>query len=92
MSSPDEMMRRMNMQGLMGAQQGNPPELPADITRSQFVVLRCNRQGYKNSKDVGRSLSMDAGEVEKESQSLRANGYLSKDNRLTSKAMELLGS
>jgi len=92
MSSPDEMMRRMNVQGFMGAQQGSPAELPADVTRAQFVILRGYRQGYKNSKDVGRSLSMDPTEVEKESQSLRANGYLSKDNKLTSKAMELLGS
>ncbi|MDA4112872.1 MAG: hypothetical protein OK474_02385 [Thaumarchaeota archaeon] len=90
--SPDEMMRRMDVQGMMGARYGTPASLPADITKSQLVVLRCYRQGYGSSKDVGRALSMDAGDVEKETQSLRANGYLSKDNKITSKAMELLGT
>ena len=70
----------------------SPTVLPADITRSQFVVLRSYRQGYKKPKDIGRSLSMDKNEVEKESDALRTNGYLTGDNKLTSKAMELLGN
>jgi hypothetical protein len=49
MSSPDEMMRRMNipaMFGGMGGPGGMPPAapLPIDITRSQFVVLQHFRQ------------------------------------------------
>jgi hypothetical protein len=95
MRSPDEIMRRMNLPGMfggMGAQAAVPQTLPADITRSQFVVLQYFRQGYKNPKEIGRVLSMDKNEVEKESSALKSNGYLSKEGRLTSKAMELLGS
>jgi hypothetical protein len=93
MPSPNEMMRRMNIPGMMGPQFGGvPPSLPADITKSQFVVLRCYRQGHKNSKEIGESLSMDSDDVEKETQSLKASGYLSKDNKITTKAMELLGA
>jgi hypothetical protein len=35
---------------------------------------------------------MDKSEVEKETAALKLNGYLSKDSRLTSKAMEVLGN
>ena len=92
--SPDEIMRRMNfpaamMGGVQPASQGN---LPSDISRSQFIVLRLYRQGYKSTKDISKSLSMDKNEVEKEVRVLRANGYLTKDNKLTSKAMDLLGN
>jgi hypothetical protein len=98
MSSPNEMMRRMNFPGTMGGtsgmfgQTGIPAALPADITKSQFVVLKCYRQRLKNSKEIGKALSMDKNEVEKETATLKLKGYLSKDSRLTSKAMEVLGN
>jgi hypothetical protein len=97
-SSPDEMMRKMNFPGMMGGtsamfgQAATPVALPADITKSQFVVLKCYRQGLKNSKEIGKTLSMDKNEVEKETATLKLNGYLSKDSRLTSKAIEVLGN
>jgi len=95
MSSPEEMMRRMSIpamfggMGVQGAAAAAP--LPADITRSQFVILQHFRQGYKNPKEIGKALSMDKSEVGKDSSVLKSNGYLSKDGKLTSKAMELLG-
>ena len=92
MPSPEDMMKRFNVPGMMGAQQSAPVSLPQDLTRSQFVVLRCFRQGYKNSKEIGKYLSMDKNDVEKETSVLRTNGYLSKDNKLTSKALETLGN
>ncbi|MDA4116774.1 MAG: hypothetical protein OK455_00320 [Thaumarchaeota archaeon] len=92
MSSPEQIMRRMNFPNMMSMQGGMPASLPPDITKSQLVVLRCYRQGYKKPKDIGKSLSMDSKEVEKEAQTLVANGYLTKDSKLTSKAMELLGN
>lgn len=98
MPSPDEMMRRMNIPGMMGGpggmfgQASAPAALPTDMTRPQFVVLKSYRQGYKNAKEIGKALSMDKNEVEKETSALRSNGYLSKKNRLTSKAIEVLGS
>jgi hypothetical protein len=97
-SSPNEMMRKMNFPGMMGGmsgtfgQAGVPAALPTDITKSQFVVLKCYRQGLKNSKEIEKTLSMDKNEVEKETATLKSNGYLSKDSRLTSKAIEVLGS
>jgi hypothetical protein len=95
MPSPDEMMRRMNMPGMMGGAGGQPSiptTLPADISRSQLIVLRSYRQGYKNSTEIGKALSMDKNEVDKETSALKSNGYLSKESRLTSKAIEILGS
>ena len=96
--SSSEMMRKMNFPGMMSAMSGQfgqaavPAALPSDMTRSQFVVLKCYRQGLKNSKEIGKALSMDKSEVEKETAALKLNGYLSKDSRLTSKAIEVLGN
>lgn len=85
-----EMMRRMNILMMMGAQPSAPATLPSDLRRSQFVILKCLRQGYKNMEI--KYLSIDENEVEKDAASLSWSGYLTKDNRLTSKGMEILGS
>jgi hypothetical protein len=101
MSSPDEMMKKMNMDGIMnrmsmmgGAMNpmGVPATLPADMTRSQFVVLRGYRQGMKNSGQIADTLSMSKPDVDTETSALMANGYLTKDLRLSSKAMDVLGN
>jgi hypothetical protein len=101
MPSPEEMMSRMNFPGMMnmmggmggmGAQASVPATLPADITRSQFIVLRCYRQGMKNTGDISRALSMDSDAIEDETSSLTSSGYLTKDRKLTSKALEVLGA
>lgn len=76
----------------MGSQSGFPEALPADLTKSQYVILRSYRQGYKNSKEISKSLSMDKKEVETQTSSLVRNGYLTKDNKLTAKGLDLLGS
>jgi hypothetical protein len=99
MPSREEMMRRMNFSGMTG--DGRMPSqssfnaqtsLPPDITRPQFVVLKSYRQGYKNSKEIGKTLAMDKNEVDKETSALKANGYLSPEGRLMSKAIDLLGN
>jgi hypothetical protein len=101
MPSPDEMMSKMNFPGMMGmmggmggmgAQASIPATLPSDISRSQFIVLRCYRQGMKNSNDIGRMLSMDKDAIETETSSLTSSGYLTKDRKLTTKALEVLGA
>jgi hypothetical protein len=98
MPSRDEMMRRMNFSGMPGggmpgqSSYNLPTSLPQDITRPQFVVLKCYRQGYKNSKEIGKTLAMDKNEVDKETSALKANGYLSPEGRLMSKAIDLLGN
>lgn len=101
MPSPDEMMSKMNFPGMMsmmggmggmGAQAGIPATLPADISRAQFIVLRCYRQGLKNSSDIGRALSMDKDAIEAETSTLTSSGYLTKDRKLTTKALEVLGA
>ena len=97
---PGEMMSRMNIPGMMSmmggmgpmAQAGVPATLPADITRSQFIVLRCYRQGMKNSDQIGKALSLDGGAIETETASLTTSGYLTKDRKLTTKALEVLGA
>jgi hypothetical protein len=94
MPSPDDMMKRMNfpnfMGGMAGGQAGVPQTLPADITKPQYLVLQSYRRGFKNPKEVSKSLSMDKGEVEKITSVLVVNGYLTKGRKLTSKAMEIL--
>lgn len=94
MPSGEEMMRRMNipnfMGGVPGAQAGVPETLPQDLTKSQFVVLRSYRQGYKSPKEVSKALSMDKKEVESQTSALVSNGYLTKDNKITGKALEIL--
>ncbi len=93
MPSSSEMMRMMNMpsmMGGMGAVGGISESLPADITKSQFVVLRSYRQGLKNPKEVSKALAMDKKEVDAQTLALVSNGYMTKDNKLTSKALEIL--
>ena len=93
-------MGRLNIPGMMGmmgrmgpiAQAGIPATLPVDITRPQFIVLRCYRQGMKNSGDIGKFLSMDSAAIETETSSLTSNGYLTKDRKLTTKALDVLGA
>ncbi|MCL4436429.1 MAG: hypothetical protein M1503_03355 [Thaumarchaeota archaeon] len=96
MSQPDpaEMMRSMQNQMPWMSAQGTstPKNLPADMTKSQFTVLQKYSEGQKNPKNVAKILSMDKHEVEKETETLRANGYLTKDNKLTSKGMEVVKS
>jgi len=93
MPSSSDLMRMMNvptmMQG-MGVSSGVPETLPADITKSQFVILRSYRQGYKSPKDVSKALSMDRKEVDSQTSALVSSGYITKENKLTSKALELL--
>ena len=91
-ASPEKMMSRMNLGAMAGAYSAVPTPLPPDMTRSQFVVLRSYGRGFKNSKEIGKALSMDKDEVSKETEALGANGYLTRKNALTSKAMEILGS
>jgi len=99
--SANEMMKQMNIEGMMtrmssiGAMGGGmvvPSSLPADITTSQFVILRGYRRGMKSSSDIADALSMQKSEVDTETAALVNNGYLSSDLKLSIKAMNLLGS
>ncbi len=95
-------MKGMNPEEIMKSMQSSMPwmtgraaasissALPADLTRSQFLVLKTCRQGHSKSKDLAKALSMDKKEVEKEIFSLQTNGYLTKSNKLTSKAIGVL--
>lgn len=77
------------MMGTQAAAGSAMRQLPNDITKSQFVLLNSYRQGNKNPKDVAKSLSMDKTEVENMTNSLVSAGYLTKDNKLTGKSLEL---
>ena len=80
------------MPNMIGAQRAAPGQvnLPSDMTRSQYMVLSKYQQGFGKPKDVAKSLSMDKKHVEKETDSLKASGYLTGKNKLTSKALEVL--
>ena len=64
-------------------------KLPEDMTGSQYVILK-QFENLRKPKDVAKVLSMDRKEVEKETDTLIAKGYLSKNKKLTSKALDLL--
>ena len=80
------------MPKMIGAQRANagPANLPNDMTRSQYLILSKYQQGFGKPKDVAKSLSMDKKQVEKETDSPKATGYLTGKNKLTSKALEVL--
>lgn len=46
--------------------------------------------GSRKPKDVAKILSMDKKAVENETNIRRGNGYLTKDNRLTTKGLNIL--
>ena len=97
MSSPEDTMRKMNLQNMMpGMMMGSgmaatttARELPSDITKPQFALLSSYRQGYKNPKEVAKALSMDKKEVERMTDSLVSSGYLTKESKLTEKSLGL---
>ena len=76
----------------MGPQSlGIPQDLPKDITKTQYLILKAYRQGSKKSKDIAKSLSLDKKDVDSQTNALKTNGYLTKDNKMTIKGLELLG-
>ena len=88
---PSEMLR--SMQGgmpWMNMQGSAPRTLPQDMTNSQFTILSTYRQGTRKPKDIAKALSMDKKAVENETNILRQNGYLTKDNKLTTKGLNTL--
>ena len=91
--NPEEIMRSMqsSMPWMAGRVAASVPiTLPSDLTKSQFLVLKTCRQGHSKSKDLAKTLSMDKKEVEKEIFTLQTNGYLTKSNKLTSKALGII--
>ncbi|HVH16319.1 MAG TPA: hypothetical protein VNA15_11465 [Candidatus Angelobacter sp.] len=88
---PSEMLR--SMQGRMpwmNMQGSAPRTLPQDMTMSQFTILSTCRRGSRKPKDIAKALSMDKKAVENETNILRRNGYLTKDNKLTTKGLNSL--
>jgi len=95
-SNPADMMKNFGMNMPSFSTQSNTntpvPKLPDDITKVQYTILKSFQQGYKKSKDMEKQLFMDKKEIEKEISVLKTNSYVTKDNKLTSKAVELLSS
>jgi len=60
------------------------------MTASQYRVLSTYRGGHRKPKNVAKILSMDKRSVEEETDTLRKNGYLTKDNLLTTKGLNTL--
>jgi hypothetical protein len=67
-----------------------PSNLPADITKAQFLILQALHKGLKKSRDIESYLSVDREVIKKEAAVLKTNGYLTKGNRLTSKGLEIV--
>ena len=95
--NPADMMKSFGMNLPSGNSQfpsaGNIPEkLPSDITKIQYMILRSFQKGYKKSKDIAKQNNMENKDVEKEIDVLKSSGYVTKNNKLTSKAVELLSA
>ena len=75
---------------MMNMQAGPAKNLPQDMSKSQYMILSKYQAGHSNPKNVAKSLSMDKKAVEQETRTLQNNGYLTKDRKLTSKALETL--
>ena len=88
---PSQMLS--SMQGKMpwmSPQASVARNLPQDMTASQYTILSTYRGGHRKPKDVAKILSMDKRSVDAETDTLRKNGYLTKDNLLTTKGLNTL--
>ena len=94
--NPADMMKSFGMNlpsNLQSPSIGSIPEkLPSDITKIQYMVLKSFQQGYNKSKDIAKQNNMENKDMEKEIDTLKSNGYVTKNNKLTSKAVELLSA
>ena len=92
-SSPADMMKNFGMNPSFSTQFNTntpTPKLPDDITKIQFTILKLFHQGCKNPKDIAKQLSMDNKEVQRQWNALITSEYLTKDKKMTSKAIELV--
>lgn len=91
-SSSGSMTNFMNMMQGQYGRSPVPEALPSDLSRPQYVILRELRlRGKLKTGDIAKIFSMNKKDAETEINALRANGYLSVDDRLTSKAIGILG-
>jgi hypothetical protein len=66
------------------------PDLPKDMSKAQYLILSSYRQGQKNPKNIAKMLSMDKKSVVEQTRMLQTNGYLTRNNKLTTKGLENL--
>ena len=94
--NPADMMKSFGMNlpsNLQSPSIGSIPEkLPSDVTKIQYMILKSFQLGYNKSKDVAKQNNMEKKDVEKEIDTLKRNDYVTKNNKLTSKAVELLSA
>jgi hypothetical protein len=76
-------MPNMNLQSAVQS-------IPQDMSKAQFLILTNIRRGEKNPKKIAKMLSMDKKSVEEQTRALQGNGYLTRDNKLTPKGLEIL--
>jgi hypothetical protein len=62
--------------------------IPQDMSKTQYLILSQYRNGRRNSKNIAKTLSLDKQSVEEQTRTLQSNGYLTKDNKLTTKGLE----
>jgi hypothetical protein len=94
--NPADMMKSFGMNlpsNLQSPSIGNMPEkLPSDITKIQYMILKSFQLGHTKSKDIAKQNNMENKDMEKEIDILKNNNYVTKNNKLTSKAVELLSA
>lgn len=62
--------------------------IPQDMSKTQYLILTHYRQGQRNLKSISKALSIDKKSVEEQTRVLQTNGYLTKNNKLTTKGLE----
>lgn len=88
--TPWDFMRSMYGASNPAASMMSNKPLPSDMTKVQHMILTQLRAGVRNPKHIEQMLSMDRKEVERDIEILIANGYVTKDKKLTSKGLEVL--
>lgn len=84
---PNFMNPLLTSQGL-----GPEKKLPDDISQTQYVILKQFRTGISKPKNIAKNLAMEKEEVENQIGFLKTNGYITANNKLSPKAVELFYS
>ena len=85
---PSKMFESLHSQMMNMNFQRTVQRIPEDMSKTQYLILTQYRHGQRNSKNIAKTLSLDKRSVEEHTRALQGNGYLTRDNKLTTKGLE----
>jgi hypothetical protein len=87
---PSKMFQSLHSQMMNMNVQRAVQNIPQDMTKTQYMILSHYRQGERNSKSIAKALGLDKKSVDEQTRTLQTNGYLTKDNKLTTKGLDTI--